>query len=285
MEFPRSLFSDETRPDPSNSINYSSTFKTVKAVKDVVSADVWEYVENSPLGVIIKYVNLKFAWTSILVHYILSRQLHCKKRHELWFLIEEQPALFSLFEFEDITGLNCDPIPDAMVVEDVEESNRFWALFKLRRPRSTPSAEDILELCRSPDVCRSWSREDQIRLCYLAILTGGLLALDRREAIPPAKAKLLMDLETFEQYPWGRVAFVELVHQIKTATESGRIKNSSYVCKGFVQVIQVWAYAYIPCVGEAIGRPISSHGILLLRFKGKGGKLSLNDTFNKAKVC
>ncbi|KAJ4894609.1 ULP_PROTEASE domain-containing protein [Raphanus sativus] len=223
MEFPRSLFSDETRPDPSNSINYSSTFKTVKAVKDVVSADVWEYVENSPLGVIIKYVNLKFAWTSILVHYILSRQLYCKKRHELWFLIEEQPALFSLFEFEDITGLNCDPIPDAMVVEDVEESNRFWALFKLRRPRSTPSAEDILELCRSPDVCRSWSRGDQIRLCYLAILTGGLLALDRREAIPPAKAKLLMDLETFEQYPWGRVSFVELVHQIKTATESGNL--------------------------------------------------------------
>lgn len=52
-----------------------------------------------------------------------------------------------------------------------------------------------------------------------------------------------------------------------------------------MQVIQVWAYAYIPCVGEAIGRPISSHGILLLRFKGKGGKLSLSDTFNKAKVC
>ncbi|KAJ4885550.1 Ulp1 protease family protein [Raphanus sativus] len=171
-----------------------------------------------------------------------------------------------------------------MVVEDVEESNLFWALFKLRRPRSTPSAEDILELCRSPDVCRSWSREDQIRLCYLAILTGGLLALDRREVIPPAQVKLLMYFETFEQYPWGRVAFVELVHQIKTVTESGKIKNSSYVHKGFVQVIQVWAYAYIPCVGEAIGCPISSHGICLLRFKGKGGKLSLSDTFNKAKV-
>lgn len=224
MEFPRSLFSDETRPDPSNSINYSSTFKTVKAVKDVVSADVWEYVENSPLGVIIKYVNLKFAWTSILVHYILSRQLYCKKRHELWFLIEEQPALFSLFEFEDITGLNCDPIPDAMVVEDVEESNRFWALFKLRRPRSTPSAEDILELCRSPDVCRSWSREDQIRLCYLAILTGGLLALDRREAIPPAKAKLLMDLETFEQYPWGRVLLLNLSIRLRPQQKVVRLR-------------------------------------------------------------
>lgn len=284
MEFPRSLFSDETRPDPTNFINYSSTFKSLKAVKDVVSVEVWEYVEKSPLGIIIKFMNLEFAWSSTLVHYVLSRQLYCKKQHELWFLIEKQAARFSIFEFEDIIGLNCEPIPSTTVVEEVEKSNAFWALFNLRPTRSTPSAEDICTLCRSPDVCRSWSREDQIRLCYLAILTGGLLALDRREAIPSAKAKLLMDLEAFEQYPWGRVAFVELVQQIKTATAE-KIKRNNYVCKGFVQVIQVWAYAYIPCLGEAIGRPIRSNGPCLLRFKGKGGKLRLGDTLKKAKVC
>ncbi|KAG2328813.1 hypothetical protein Bca52824_011541 [Brassica carinata] len=254
MAFPRSLFSDETRPNPKNFINYSSTFKTVKAVKDVVSAEVWEYVENSPLGVIIKYVNLEFAWSSKLAHYILSRQLFCKKKHELW------------------------------VVEDVEKSNRFWGLFKLKHPRSTPSSEDVLALCQSPEVCKYWSWEDQIRLCYLAILTGGLLGLDRREAIPPAKAKLLMDLEIFEQYPWGRVAFVELVNQIKTKTESGDIKQSCYVCKAFVQVIQIWAYAYIPCLGEAIGRPIRSNGLCLLRFKGENGKLPLGNILQNAKV-
>ncbi|KAG2328362.1 hypothetical protein Bca52824_011090 [Brassica carinata] len=243
---PSSLFSEETRPNPKNFINYSSTFKTVKA-----------YVEKSPLGVIIKYVNLEFAWSSKLVHYILSRQLFCKKQHELWFLIEKQPARFSLFEFEHIIGLNCDPIPNRIVVEDVEKSNRFWGLFKLKHPRSTPSSEDVLALCQSPEVCKSWSREDQIRLCYLAILTGGLLGLDRREAIPPAKAKLLMDLEIFEQYP-GKSAFVELVNQIKTKTES---------------VIQIWECAYLPCLGEAIGRPIRSNGLCLLRFKGENGKL------------
>ncbi|KAF2562420.1 hypothetical protein F2Q70_00016968 [Brassica cretica] len=171
-----------------------------------------------------------------------------------------------------------------MVVEDVEKSNSFWALFNLRRTRSTPSAEDIRTLCRSPDVCRSWSREDQIRLCYLAILTGGLLALDRREAIPPAKAKLLMDLEIFEHYPWGRVAFVELVQQIKDATAT-KIKANRYVCKVFVQVIKVWAYAYIPCLGEEIGRPIRSNGPCLLRFKGKYGKLSLGPILEEAKEC
>ncbi|CAN7105703.1 unnamed protein product [Brassica rapa subsp. narinosa] len=278
------MFSDETRPDPTNFINYSSTFKSLKAVKDVVSVEVWEYVEKSPLGIIIKFMNLEFSWSSTLVHYVLSRQLYCKKRHELWFLIEKQLARFSIFEFQDITGLNCEPLPNTMVVEDVEKSNSFWALFNLRCTRSTPSAEDICTLCQSPDVCRSWSREDQIRLCYLAILTGGLLALDRREAIPSAKTKLLMDLEIFEQYPWGRVAFIELVQQIKDATAKKIKENSSYVCKGFVQVIQVWAYAYIPCLGEAIGRPIRSDGPCLLRFKGKCGKLALGAILEKAKV-
>ena len=119
----------------------------------------------------------------------------------------------------------------------------------------------------------------------MAILTGGLLGLDRREAIPPAKAKLLMDLEIFEQYPWGRVAFVELVNQIKTKTESGDIKQGCYVCKAFVQVIQIWAYAYIPCLGEAIGRPIRSNGLCLLRFKGENGKLPLGNILQNAKVC
>ncbi|CAF1830853.1 unnamed protein product [Brassica napus] len=38
-------------PDPANFINYSSTFKSLKAVKDVVSVEVWDYVEKSPLGV------------------------------------------------------------------------------------------------------------------------------------------------------------------------------------------------------------------------------------------
>ncbi|KAL0667465.1 hypothetical protein Bca4012_030169 [Brassica carinata] len=258
MEFSPSLFSDETRPDPANFINYSSTFKSLKVVKDVVSVEVWDYVEKSPLGIIIKFMDLEFAWSSTLVHNFFSRQLYCKKRHELWFLIGKQPARFSLFEFEGITSLNCEPLPNTMVVEDVKKSNSFWALFNMRRNRSTPSAEDIRTLCRSPDVCRSWSREDQIRLCYLVILTGGLLALDRREAIPPAKAKLLMDLDIFEQYPWGRVAFVELVQQIKDAIAT-KIKANSYVCKG-------------------------SNGPCLLRFKGKYGKLSLGSILEEAKV-
>ncbi|KAG2311925.1 hypothetical protein Bca52824_023482 [Brassica carinata] len=110
MEFPRSMFSDETRPAPMTEIQYGSTFKALKAVKNVVGVNVWKHVENSPLGVIIKFLNLEFEWCSKLVHYVTSRQLYCKKLHEFLFLIEKQPARFSIFEFEDIKGLNCDTI-------------------------------------------------------------------------------------------------------------------------------------------------------------------------------
>ncbi|KAL0847137.1 hypothetical protein Bca101_020383 [Brassica carinata] len=79
-------------------------------------------------------------------------------------------------------------------------------------------------------------------------------------------------------------AVYELVNQIKTKTESGDIKQGCYVCKAFVQVIQIWAYAYIPCLGEAIGRSIRSNGLCLLRFKGENGKLPLGNILQNAKV-
>ena len=95
------------------------------------------------MGIIIKFMNLDFAWSSRLVHYVLSRQLYCKKLYELWFLIENTQPCFSIIEFEDITCLMCPPIPNTKVVGDFEKSNRFWWLFNLRRTRSTPRAEDI----------------------------------------------------------------------------------------------------------------------------------------------
>ncbi|KAG2242723.1 hypothetical protein Bca52824_095436 [Brassica carinata] len=81
-----------------------------------------------------------------------------------------------------------------------------------------------------------------------------------------------MDLDIFEQYPWGRVAFVELVNQIKTKTESGEIKQGCYVCKA-CKLFRSGRAAYIPCLGEAIGRSIRSNVLCLLRFKGENGKL------------
>ncbi|ESQ44760.1 hypothetical protein EUTSA_v10003381mg, partial [Eutrema salsugineum] len=47
-----------------------------------------------------------------LVHALLSRQLVTTKKHEIWFLFGGQPLRYSIREFKEITGLNCNPEPD-----------------------------------------------------------------------------------------------------------------------------------------------------------------------------
>ncbi|KAF3560206.1 hypothetical protein F2Q69_00013207 [Brassica cretica] len=53
---------------------------------------------------------------------------------------------------------------------------------------------------------------------------------------------MVMDLETFEQNPWGYEAFTDLVFSIKGIT-SERLSKESYSINGFVQVLQIWVYA------------------------------------------
>ena len=71
--------------------------------------NIYEELEESKLGVFIKFKEMNFGWASRLVHYMLSFQLNIKKKYELWSLVGPQPVRFSLLEFEDLTGLNCNP--------------------------------------------------------------------------------------------------------------------------------------------------------------------------------
>ncbi|CAN7000701.1 unnamed protein product, partial [Brassica oleracea var. botrytis] len=83
--------------DPANFINYSSTFKSLKAVKDVVSVEVWDYVEKSPLGIIIKFMDLEFAWSSALVTCMSPRSID--EVHPIWEHQDEDPEIDNLLEF------------------------------------------------------------------------------------------------------------------------------------------------------------------------------------------
>nr|VDC92678.1 unnamed protein product [Brassica oleracea] len=54
--------------------------------------------------------------------------------------------------------------------------------------------------------CEGWSRDDRKRLAYLAIFTG---YIEGRKYSTPTRislARLVMELERFENYPWGRCA-------------------------------------------------------------------------------
>ncbi|KAF3560209.1 hypothetical protein F2Q69_00013208, partial [Brassica cretica] len=55
-----------------------------------------------------------------------------------------------------------------------------------------------------------------------------------KSAIPQHLAEMVIDLETFEQHPWGYEAVIDLVFCIKGITPE-RLSKESYSINGFIQ--------------------------------------------------
>ncbi|KAG5384517.1 hypothetical protein IGI04_035987 [Brassica rapa subsp. trilocularis] len=249
-ELPPRMFTLGEEPDAMRSISYhSDDTKLFKALCDCLPADEYEDLKASKLGVFIKFKELEFGWTSRLVHFLLCFQMDIKKKFELWSLVASQPARFSLIQFEHLTGLNCDYIKDLENprCEVTKEMTAFWE--KMRVDLDTgPSIEQITEAFYH---CDEWSRDDRMRLGYLAIYAGYIEGKKFSSATPASLARLVMDLEKFENYPWGRVAFKVLMDSLKAKD----LTQTSYTVDGFIQVVKVWAYYAMPELGANYGSP------------------------------
>ncbi|CAN7076974.1 unnamed protein product [Brassica oleracea var. botrytis] len=89
--------------------------------------------------------------------------------------------------------------------------------------------------------------------------------------------RLVMDLDAFEDYLWGRVAFKFLMESVK-----GVDLTKTYAIEGFVQVLQVWVYCCLPEFGAGFGHPIEgSPTPPLLAFLGGKGKRRLQENMLK----
>ncbi|KAF2597692.1 hypothetical protein F2Q68_00010786 [Brassica cretica] len=171
--------------------------------------DEYEELKESKLGVFIKFQELGFEWASRLVHYML--------------------------EFENLTGLNCEYIEDLKSPHCVvtKELTSFWEMLGVHLEVGPYTQEIITAFGR----CEGWSRDDRKRLAYLAIFTR---YIEGRKYSTPTRvslARLVMELERFENYPWGRVAFKVLMDSVK-----GRDILGCYTINGFAQALQVWVY-------------------------------------------
>ncbi|KAL1214396.1 hypothetical protein V5N11_016062 [Cardamine amara subsp. amara] len=265
LGFPLRLYSLGCEPEPKRSINYHSKTEFLKNVKTVVGEKVWSDICATSLGVVLRFVELDFTWSSKLVKHLLVRQLVCKKKYELWCLFGGTPARFSLSEFKDITTLNCAPFPDS---EDASEANAHVALWRKINvdEKKNPSKKKLMNVLQ--DV-RSWSDEkDKTRFAYLSILATVIIGNDWKTELPSPLARMVFDLSKFERYPWGKVAFENLIKSVKGLN----MEADTYTLHGFLQVLQIWAYTVVPRLGAAIGRPLNVEGPPLLRFKGTKGK-------------
>uniref|UniRef100_A0A0D3D8U5 Ubiquitin-like protease family profile domain-containing protein n=1 Tax=Brassica oleracea var. oleracea TaxID=109376 RepID=A0A0D3D8U5_BRAOL len=225
-ELPCRIYTLGEEPPAVHSISYHTCWTLHAALKKALHDDEYLELKESKLGVFIKFQELGFDWASRLVHYMLGFQLDIKKKYELWSLVGPQPMKFSLLEFENLTGLNCEYIED------------------LERPHSVVTKEIIAALQR----CEGWSRDDRKRLAYLAIFTG---YIEGRKYSTPTRVslpRLVMKLERFENYPWGRVAF------------------------------KVWVYTTLPELGATFGNHLPNNlSSPILAYKGRKGRIQFEE--------
>ncbi|KAF8075374.1 hypothetical protein N665_1100s0013 [Sinapis alba] len=129
IELPKRIFSLWEEPFPIKSITYhTDDSKLFSAVRDALHYNEYEELKESRLGVFLKFKELDFGWTSRLVHYMLCFQFNIKKKYELWSLVGADPVRFSLIEFEQLTGLNCEFIENLETprCEVTKEMTSFW---------------------------------------------------------------------------------------------------------------------------------------------------------------
>ncbi|KAF8080069.1 hypothetical protein N665_0977s0003 [Sinapis alba] len=111
LELSKMIFTLGEEPFPIKSIAYhTNDSKLFSAIRDALHDDEYEELKESRLGVFLKFKEMNFGWASRLVHYMLCFQFNIKKKYELWSLVGADPMRFSLIEFEQLTGLNCEYI-------------------------------------------------------------------------------------------------------------------------------------------------------------------------------
>ncbi|KAF8104357.1 hypothetical protein N665_0173s0011 [Sinapis alba] len=271
LERPKRIFILGEKLFPIKSIAYhTDDSKLFSAVRDALHDDEYEELKESRLGVFLKLKEMDFCWASRLIHYMLSFQRNIKKKYELWSLVGADPVRFSLIEFEQIIGLSCEYIKKCEVTNEMAS---FWEWIGVSVDAG-PSSEQIIRACKR---CQELSRDDRMRLGYLAIFSGFIEGRKYSSATRASLARLVMDLEKFENYPWRRVAF-------KVLMDSLRAKDftKSYTVDGFIQVLQVWIYHALPELSANYGNPIPNKpSPLLLAFKGGKGRKCFKDAISR----
>nr|VDD60398.1 unnamed protein product [Brassica oleracea] len=127
---------------------------------------------------------------------------------------------------------------------------------------------------------RNWSFEKRRLIGLLSVLSIGVLGISPGSRIPLEQAKRVLDIEEFERYPWGRVAFSSLVNSVKVISFEERNK---YTLRGCVHALLIWVYESIPGIGEEYGNRIEGNQVPLLSWSASRCRINWDQFYKKEK--
>ncbi|XP_033145213.1 uncharacterized protein LOC103863873 [Brassica rapa] len=252
VELPRMMFADREEPVGVRVLTYQSS-RSISNIVNALNEDEILYLRASPFGKLLE-IGEKPAFSGRFARYLLSRQLKVTKKHEAWFRFAGHPIRFSLREFAIVTGLNCGELPKKPQLKKKKNINEkpYW-------PQLFGSMED-LRVSRAVKMLRKKTVTDpeiRIKLASLAIVSSVLLSTNINMKMLKEYAELLVDIEDFMSYPWGRLAFDMLMTSIKNRDEIALSQNT-IALKGFALALQLVIAEAVPSLTEVVQDACSS---------------------------
>ncbi|KAL0713348.1 hypothetical protein Bca4012_020326 [Brassica carinata] len=117
----------------------------------------------------------------------------------------------------------------------------------------------------------------KLRMVYLCVIAGMVMAKDERVSIPHKYIKLVMDFDKMRRYMWGLHSFDALVTSITDNRDIVKTQNS-YVIDGFSYALQIWLMEAIPDIGSLLGKKLRESVISMRCRNWKGSaKVSYED--------
>ncbi|EOA21538.1 hypothetical protein CARUB_v10001945mg [Capsella rubella] len=161
----------------------------------------------------------------------------------MWALIEGSPIRFFLYEYEHISGLNCNPI-DVEDQVDVDHTE-FWEELQVDVGVG-PNWYDLNVALKN---CRTWDASKRKMIGLLFVMHFGMLGISRSSRITLEYAKKVLDIHVFQRFPWGRIGFKELMQSIKVVS----FAQDGYAIHGCVHVVMIWALDSLTNLGKKYG--------------------------------
>ncbi|CAH8266952.1 unnamed protein product [Arabidopsis lyrata] len=156
LKYPPRLSEEGKSPLQNRIMNHNCYFSQIGKIREGLGPDVWDDLMKSTLGVFIKLADAEYTWAAQTVHYFLSNQLRVENDHEIWCLIDQRPIGFSLYDFADVTGLNCDVIDESDTCEAA--CHEFWNEMGV----GTSDGPMFTELEKVMDISKAWSKEKRM---------------------------------------------------------------------------------------------------------------------------
>ncbi|XP_073312057.1 uncharacterized protein [Primulina huaijiensis] len=216
------------------------------------------FFEQSPFGNLVRYYrNLNIS--SQILWYLMSNQIVDSSSDDLWMVVRKRSVRFSLLEYCLITGLDCAIEPEDLPDRGVFGTTHFAGKYEI--VLSDLEGKIIVQEQNETGI-----DVEKIKMAslYFCCAVFGEATRKKTTKIDLKYLRLVDDLDKFNHYPWGRVAYRDAVRCLKkdllgrynylTEAQGRKEVDGSFLVGGFVLPLQILAYECFPSVAQKLAR-------------------------------